>query len=147
MGKYYLKKWGNPILREKCTEVKDFYATDLYDLISSMKDIMLHKGGCGLAAPQAGDNRQVIVTNLDYKMREFINPKIINKKWYRPSLESCLSVPCLICPKIRKYSIEVSYQDREGYHCTETFNGFPSVVMQHEIDHLNGKLIVDYFKK
>lgn len=151
--KYYLRTLEDPILREPCVEVNDF--SDLDDLLPSMYWIMVFNFGVGLAAPQVGDNRRIAIATIDGQTREFINPRKLKEEEYTtiPEGEGCLSVPPpdaqMQSPKVRilrRYSIEVEYQDRKGTYHNETFIGSPAIVLQHEMDHLDGRLTIDYIK-
>ena len=144
MTKYYLRKIGDPILRERCKEVSDF--TDLDYLLECMHYTMQKYGGYGLAAPQIGDNRRVILVRSKYGTKELVNPKKLNARGYSLSIEGCLSIPFIELPKIRRYSIEVEYKDKKGKEHVEKFKGLLSRIIQHEMDHLNGVLITDIFK-
>ena len=144
MAEYYIRKWFDPILRKKCTRVHDFPGLD--GLISALNSFMSKESGLGLAAPQIGDDRQVLLAKIKGSVQEFVNPEITGAKGYIPFIEGCISLPGLIVPRIRRYSIDVSYQDRTGKKKTGTFKGLSSIILQHEIDHLNGKLMYNYFK-
>lgn len=146
-GKYYLRTLGDSILRQSCVEVSDF--SDLSDLLSNMYEIMHEKKGVGLAAPQIGDNRRVAIAQIDEEIMEFINPVMLKegKHPYHPlEYETCLSVPDHYVKLKRKYPIRIGYHDREGEYHTQNFTGFHAVLLQHELDHLNGILITDYPK-
>lgn len=144
--KYYLRKWPNAILKKKCDKVTDF--SELDELVQSMDNIAKSSlwHAFGISAPQIGDSRRVFITYFGREKKVFVNPEILRAKGFVPSLEGCLSFPFfIILPKIRRYSVEVAYQDQNGTHKQETFKGFDATIIQHENDHLNGKLIVNYF--
>ena len=143
MDDYYLRKWGDPVLREPCEAVEDFSQLDF--LIDSMYSIMRQNLGCGIAAPQVGDSRQVLIAQIGLKSEVFVNPRIEFARGYVPFLEGCLSFPFLLVPKIRRYRIDVNYFDRYGAEKSNTFRGLNAIILQHEIDHLNGKLMFHYF--
>lgn len=139
---YHLRTYGDPVLREVCKEVTDF--SDLEDLLDSMKDIMRGYGGQGIAAPQIGDTRRVIMTSpFLIGAKEYINPKIIKSLGYIPFSEGCLSLPNTSRFKLRKFYIKLEYQDRHGKKHKKRYTGISAIVLQHEIDHLDGKLIID----
>ena len=141
-GRYHLRRLPDPILRQSCVEVNDFF--DLGDLLSNMREIMEANKGVGLAAPQIGDNRRVAIAMIDGQIREFLNPRKLREGMHPYlTVEGCLSVPGEHVQTNRKYPIQIEYQNRQGMHHTEIFMGYNVVVPQHEMDHLDGKLITD----
>lgn len=101
--------------------------------------------GVGIAAPQVGINRNVIwVMRFDKPGEPFevyLNPKITwRSKLMRKGAEGCLSIPDIRGDVLRNYTIQITYQDRDGKHHEEMVEGFTAVIFQHEIDHLNGIL-------
>jgi len=144
MTDYYLRQWGDPILRTLCDPVENF--SSLEDLIHTMREIMHSHNGLGISALQVGETKRVLLAMINGKATVFINPQITKSRGYIPTLEDCLSLPGLFLPKIRRYSIEVQYQDENGKEKSASLKGLNSIVLQHEMDHLNGKLIFHYFK-
>ncbi len=143
---YHLRRWGDPVLREQCAEVEDFSdSSGLEALLSAMYRIKAQHGGIGIAAPQVGDAQKVVLAEVSGWTREFVNPRITARSGHRLSLEGCLSVPFLLLTKLRSSSIDVEYQDRHGVSHAGVFSGYDATVLQHELDHLDGRLIVDYF--
>ena len=141
-GRYHLRRLPDHILRQSCVEVNDF--SDLGDLLSNMREIIEANKGVGLAAPQIGDNRRVAIAKIGEEVREFINPKKLREgKHPYSGPEGCLSVPGEIVQMNRRYPIQVGYQDRQGMYHTEVLRGLNAVVLQHEMDHLDGILIID----
>ncbi|KOS05934.1 peptide deformylase [Flavobacterium akiainvivens] len=101
--------------------------------------------GVGIAAPQVGINRNVIwVMRFDKPGEPFevyLNPKITwRSKLMRKGAEGCLSIPDIRGDVLRNYTIQITYQDREGKRHQEIVEGFTAVIFQHETDHLNGIL-------
>jgi len=140
---YYLRKLPDPILRQQAVEVEDF--PNLDELLSNLYEILSVKRGVGLAAPQIGDSRRVAIIKINGEIREFINPRKLKEGINPYSIEEgCLSIPDTFVSTHRNYPIQIEYQDRRGVHHTERFTGFNAVVLQHEMDHLDGKLIIDY---
>ena len=139
---YYLRTVKDPILRTVCEPIKDF--SELEEIVFSMREIISeYPHAVGIAAPQIGENKRVILAKLDTKFQVIVNPEIILAKGYIPFIEGCLSFPGTSAIKIRRYSIGVKYQDIEGQYRIENFKGKNSVILQHEIDHLNGKNIIN----
>lgn len=110
------------------------------------------EGGVGIAAPQVGINRNVILVQrfdkMDYPVEYFINPKIIwRSELLSKGLEGDLSIDKFREPFYRSYSIRLEYYDLQNKKHDEMVEGFTAVIFQHEIDHLSGILISDKFKK
>lgn len=138
---YHLRIYPSRILRQHCHEVEDFSGLDI--LLKSMKELMYNLRGEGLAAPQIGDSRRVVVANAGDGLYEFINPIITSSRGYQVSFESCLSVLHRPALCLRSKEVTVAYQDRYSNHHERTYGGFEAVLMQHEIDHLDGRLMTD----
>jgi peptide deformylase len=135
MDGYYLRTWSDPILTKNCRPVEDF--SDLDFLIDTMYSIMTTHSGVGIAAPQVGDDRRVIIA----KSKVFINPIILTVEGTIRYTEGCLSFPGSIVEMERGRRIEVEYQNRSGKYERGIFKNRDAVILQHEIDHLNGKII------
>ena len=132
----------------KISKTVEFDDLDLnQDLIDLKRNFNLYKISVGLAAPQIGINKRIIIVNLNKETNEdliIINPKIVsNTGKTKKSFESCLSVPKYKGIVKRKDKLELEYQDIKGNHKTLKASGFLSRVILHEIDHLNGILFVD----
>lgn len=139
-----IKKYPDPILREKSQEVKEINP-EIRKLIEDMKETMIKNEGVGLAAPQVGVLKRIIVVATEKKPLAFINPKIIKKtKETETDWEGCLSIPDVFV-KIKRWSgVEVEALDEEGKKVQVKATGLLARIFQDEIDHLNGILIVDH---
>lgn len=137
------------ILR-KSSEEAPLKSLDLAYLISRMYQTVTDErsNGVGIAAPQIGVNRQVILVkriDKDHEFEYFVNPKIIWKsEVQRLGEEGCLSIPNAYQNVLRSLIITIEFQNLEGDIFTETIQGFVAVIFQHEVDHLNGVLFTDY---
>lgn len=97
----------------------------------------------GMAAPQIGYHKRIIALKITHnKYRVMVNPELIEKKWYFPALSSCYSIKGLYLIKAY-YWCRVQYQDLEGNQHEKIVKGGCAVVLQQEIDHLNGRLLTD----
>lgn len=136
-------KVPDPILRIKSDPVTVFDDT-LKSLIADMIDTMHQHKGVGLAAPQVGILKQLIV--VSYKKREFalINPQITAAKGKETGEEGCLSIPRTRCRVDRYAMIEISALTANGKPIRLKERGYIARIIQHEIDHLNGILITDH---
>lgn len=151
--------YGDPILRKKCKEVPPTFE-NLDELIKNMFDTMYQALGVGIAAPQIGLDLKLFVVDaapfaklkkekaepylLNFK-KVFINPNILKvfgkKHDYK---EGCLSIPGIEELISRKNEIEIEYFDENWQKHKEKFSGMASKIIQHEYDHLEGKLFIDY---
>ena len=137
----------DPILRQKAKNIKKVTSKDI-DFSKKMIDIMLKAPGVGLAANQVGIDMNMFIIDIAHTdenefPRIFINGKIIKLEGESTFSEGCLSIPQVALEVIRPESILFKYQDiNEKWH-EEKFDGLLSRAIQHEIDHLNGVLIID----
>ncbi|MCD4714463.1 MAG: peptide deformylase [Clostridiales bacterium] len=134
----------DPILRKKSKPVTVF-DEKLKVLVDDMVETMHHADGVGLAAPQIGILKQVIVLDLydDEGPMALINPRIIDKKGKQIEEEGCLSLPGRHGMVERPYEVTVQYEDVTGDSYELTGEELLSRVLCHEIDHLNGILYID----
>lgn len=139
-------KYGNPILRKKCSMVTDF--SKLSDFIDNMFYTMYEEEGIGLAANQVGVGMNLFVIDISHTdenefPRIFVNGEIISSDDESIFSEGCLSIPQVALEVKRPENIVFKYQDiREKWH-EEEFDGLLARAIQHEKDHLNGVLIID----
>jgi len=140
--------YGEEILRKKSDDV-DLNDISLSSLITNMYETMYNAKGAGLAAPQVGHNKRIIVIEeeiSDGKIFKMIllNPVILNYSGYYTTMaEGCLSFPTINVDVFRPLNIEVEWYNENKNHHKEFFTGVQSRILQHEIDHLNGILFID----
>lgn len=136
--------YPDPILRKK-SEPIEFVDDELAEFVEKMQDIMYEKDGVGLAAPQIGVSKRIIVLDDGNGLIGLINPVITemndNKE---PMEEGCLSLPDVRVMVNRPTSIQVEGLDIHGNPVQYTADDMLARIFQHEIDHLNGILIIDY---
>ena len=133
----------DPLLHEKSVEVRRFGAS-LHKLLDDMKVTMYSADGVGLAAPQVGILKQVVVIDdRENGYIELVNPQIIESKGSVMSTEFCLSVPNRGGKVKRARNIKVVAQDRNGQTLQYKVSGQLAIIFQHEIDHLHGILFTD----
>lgn len=141
-------------LREKTTKIEK-NSESLQTLVDDMFDTMYNSQGVGLAAPQIGETIQLFVMDADAITEEisdpdegplvFINPEIVELKGEKVKLEEgCLSIPDVRDDVTRPDIVKVTYLDRNFESQTREFSGWVSRVIQHEYDHLEGVLFLDY---
>ena len=143
-----IHKFPDPVLRQKAKKVATI-DDSLKDLIKDMVETMYDAPGIGLAAPQIGESLQLIVVDIssqedEKKAMAMINPVITEQEGTQVDEEGCLSVIDLTASVKRSKKITVSYQDIEGKDQQMTVEDRFAVVLQHEIDHLNGILFIDH---
>jgi len=138
--------YPNPILRKKCRAIKTVDAR-IKKLSIDMIETMHAAPGVGLAAPQIGENIQLIVIDIKEGAFALINPKIKRKgKEKQIFEEGCLCLPGISAPVERFADIEVEALDTNGQKITIEASGFLATVLQHEIDHLSGIIFLDKVK-
>jgi peptide deformylase len=139
-------EFPDPRLRTRAAPVRDFDA-QLGQLIDDMFETMYAAPGIGLAATQVDVHRAVIVVDVSELHNEpqvFINPRILSREGVELSEEGCLSVPEVFEPVERAARVRVQAQDRNGVAFERELDGLLAVCVQHELDHLEGRLFVDY---
>ena len=149
MAKLTILEFPDPRLRKKATPVE---AVDdaLRTLVDDMFETMYAAPGIGLAATQVDVHRRLLVADVSSDKSDphvFINPVILEKDGVTVTEEGCLSVPGYYEEVERAQHIRVRYLDRDGEEREEEFEGLLAVCIQHEIDHLDGRLFVDYLSE
>ena len=135
----------DPILRKKSREVTEFNDR-LFELLDDMKDTLYKSGGVGLAAPQVGVLRRVVVMDVSEDRSDYIeliNPEIYEEDGSQTGNEGCLSLPGLCGVVTRPMVVKVKAQNRDGKWCLYKGEGLKARCFCHEIDHLEGVLYKD----
>lgn len=154
--------YGDPVLKKKAAEIDKSYP-DLSQLIENMFETMYHARGVGLAAPQVGlsirlfvidtapfaeDDEEEDVKELEFLKsfkRVFINPQILDERGEKWEFsEGCLSIPEIREDVSRYEEVQLQYLDENFKSHTAWFKGLAARVIQHEYDHIEGKLFTDY---
>jgi peptide deformylase len=130
-------------LRKKASVVKSV-SDEEKRMLAEMAQTMYLKGGVGLAAVQVSIDKQLVVIDIGEGLIKLINPVIVKKEGCESQEEGCLSVPGLTVNVKRAKKIVVDYMNEEGQALRLDAQGLLARVIQHEIDHLLGRLIVDY---
>jgi len=138
-----IKIYGEPILRAKASKVDKIEEADIL-IIEKMIDAMFANEGIGLAAPQIGVGKQIIVARNDKEIIKLINPVILKKEGGEEAKEGCLSLPNIYVDVKRSAYISVEGRNEKLETVIIEAKGLTARVLQHEIDHLNGILIIDY---
>lgn len=146
MAVYQIVEIGAEVLREKSMEVKQV-TPNIVKLIDNMLETMYDANGVGLAAPQIGVSKRVIVIDVGEGPIEMVNPVILEREGEELEDEGCLSIPGVTGQVARAASVKVQGLNREGKLKEFEADGLLARAFQHEIDHLEGVLFVDKAKK
>jgi peptide deformylase len=142
-------QFPDPRLRRKAAPLERF--DDGFErLVEDMFETMYAAPGIGLAATQIDVHKRILVADVSAEKSEphvLVNPEILEKDGVAVTEEGCLSVPGYFDEVERANHIRVRFLDREGQAREEEFEGLLAVCVQHEIDHLDGKLFVDYLSE
>ena len=139
-------EFPDPRLRTKAEPVRVFDA-DLKQLVADMFETMYEANGVGLAATQVNVHQQVLVADMSEERNEplvLINAQIVEKDGAQVYQEGCLSFPGIYADVTRALKVKVKAQDVDGNTIEREFEGPLAVCIQHEMDHLAGKVFVDY---
>jgi peptide deformylase len=149
MSPLELVTYPGPVLRKQAKPIKDVDGK-LIETADEMFEVMYENSGIGLAAPQVGLSKRLLV--LDIRQDGFpeyimINPRITRREGSVDAEEGCLSVPELFGEVTRAELVEVAYVDRDGEEQVLVADGLLARAIQHELDHLNGVLFIDRLEK
>lgn len=136
---------GDPRLRLKGEPV-DSFGKYLHELLDDLTETMRAAPGVGLAAPQVGIALQACVVEIGGNVHELVNPRLVRGEGDDRDLEGCLSLPGYVAYVTRRERVWVAAQNRHGRKIRLAGAGLLARAMQHEIDHLNGKLFIDYLE-
>ena len=140
-----IRQWGDPALRMQAREV-DAFDPDLARLVERMRLLMVNANGVGLAATQVGVLRRVLVFSAhpEEEPTALVNPNVVEAAEERTeSEEGCLSLQGVLVPVERSTAVTVTGRDVAGAEVRLDLEGLPARVIQHELDHLDGVLILD----
>jgi len=134
---------GDPRLRLKGESV-DSFGKYLHELLDDLAATMRAAPGVGLAAPQLGEAKRACVVEVENRLYELVNPRIVRADGDNRDLEGCLSIPGYVAYVTRKERVWVVAQSRVGKKFKVAGSGLLGRALQHELDHLDGKLYIDY---
>ena len=134
---------GDPRLRLKGEPV-DSFGKYLHELLDDLAATMRAAPGVGLAAPQLGVPMQACVVEVESQLHELVNPRIVRSTGDDHDLEGCLSIPGYVAYVTRRVQVWIVAQNRHGRKIKVNGKGLLSRALQHELDHLDGKLYIDY---
>jgi peptide deformylase len=141
---FTIRTYGDPVLRQRAAEVEDIDGR-VARLAAQMIDTMYEAPGVGLAAPQVGVRQRVFVYDTDDGLgpRTIINPRIVEADGEWTFEEGCLSVPGLSWPIVRPRRVHLTGWDLAGREVSIEATDYEARVFQHEVDHLDGVLLVE----
>ncbi len=134
---------GDPRLRLR-GETVDSFGKVLHELLDDLTATMRAAPGVGLAAPQLGEPLRACVVEVENRLYELVNPMIVRSDGTDRDLEGCLSLPGYFAYVTRKEKVWVVAQDRRGKKFKVSGSGLLGRALQHELDHLDGKLFIDH---
>jgi peptide deformylase len=138
-----IKEYGEPVLREKAIPIKEI-TPEILNLIKDMAETMYADSGVGLAAPQVGVSKRVILVDGEEDgLIVLINPMIIKSEGEVVEEEGCLSLPGIYSQVKRSSKVKVKALNENGDPIEISKEGLTARALQHEIDHLNGILFID----
>lgn len=146
MARLNILEYPDPRLKTVAEEVKSF-DSELEKLVEEMTETMYSANGIGLAATQVNVHKRLLVLDISEdqdQLRVYINPQILSQSGEQNHEEGCLSVPGIYASVKRAENITVKAQDTDGKTFEEQLEGLHAVCVQHEMDHLIGRLFVDY---
>jgi peptide deformylase len=133
----------DPVLRERTKKVSTYDAS-LHRLLDDMLPTMRDAPGVGLAANQVSVPLQVAIIEIDGKLTELVNPEVVKSSGEQIDWEGCLSIPGYVAEVTRAAKVTVKARDRRGKEFRIKGEELLARALQHEIDHLNGRLYIDY---
>ncbi len=136
----------SPDLRKKSKpiEMVELASTNTQTFLAELAETMKHADGVGIAAPQVGVQKRVIIVQTPNGPEAFVNPKIVSSSLRKvESEEGCLSVPGVFGIVKRHQKVKVKALDRHGKKQLRKASGLEAIIFQHEIDHLDGVLFID----
>jgi peptide deformylase len=149
---YPIVMYGDPVLRQKAKDIER--GTDIHALVEDMFETMSAANGVGLAAPQIGKSIRLFVVDgtvmenepgMESFKKVFVNPELVQEEgtpWEYE--EGCLSIPNIREKISRKEQLRIRYFDENWVQYDEVFDGMKARIIQHEYDHIEGKMFVDY---
>lgn len=143
MAVFPVRLFGDPVLRVKGAAVEDVN-DGVQKLVDDLFETMGHAAGIGLAAPQIGVSKRVIVWQYEGERGALINGEVVERDGQVEDDEACLSLPGLTYPVVRSQKIRVAGLDRDGKPIEIEAEDMVARILQHEIDHTDGILFIDH---
>lgn len=138
-----IKKYPDPVLKKKSQSV-EIFDEELAKFVQNLFTTMRSHDGVGLAAPQVGVLKKIAVVEYNGNSYVLINPKVVDQQGTQESEEGCLSFPGIYANVLRPQWVKVEAQNENGEIQTFEGEGYLARAFLHEMDHLSGKLFIDY---
>lgn len=138
-----IRKYPDPVLK-KVSQPVEVFDEELEKFVKDMFAAMHSRDGVGLAAPQVGVLKKIAIVEYEGKSYVLINPKVIDSKGTQESEEGCLSFPGIYANVLRPEWVKIEAQNEKGEVQVLEAEGYTARAFLHEMDHLNGKLFIDY---
>ncbi|OIO59748.1 MAG: peptide deformylase [Alphaproteobacteria bacterium CG_4_10_14_0_2_um_filter_63_37] len=144
--------YPDPILAQVADEIGDVHDPEIQTLIDDLIETMqAGPGGVGIAAPQVGASRRLVVVDCSghkkvttcHGLMVLVNPEILDWQGMEVAREGCMSLPDYTADVVRAVSVKLAASDRDGNPVVIETEGFEARAIQHEMDHLEGKLFID----
>lgn len=142
MGVLEIRKFDDPVLRQKARPVRRVNAA-VRKTLDEMAETLCAAKGAGLAAPQIGIDRALVVIDVGEGLIELVNPKIVSSEGSVTAVEGCLSLPGMFGEVPRAEKVKVEALDGNGHRTWVEGEGLLARALQHELDHLDGVLFID----
>lgn len=142
MAKRKIRVENDEILRKKCKEVREI-TPSVITLLGDMAETMYDANGVGLAAPQVGILKRIVVIDIGEGLLELINPVILETRGSQINAEGCLSIPGESAEVERPEYVKVTALNRDGEKIIVEGTGLMAIALCHETDHLDGVLYID----
>jgi peptide deformylase len=148
MARYTIRLFGDPVLRQRASDVTTVDGS-LVQLTQDMVDTLRAAPGLGLAAPQVGVQKRLFVYQMDPAEgpKVIVNPVITESRGEWEYEEGCLSIPGLYFPIVRPKEVHLSGYDLDGNEISLDADELTARLFQHELDHLDGTLLLEYLDK
>jgi peptide deformylase len=146
MATHNIRLFGDPVLKQRAAEITDVDGK-LAKLVEDMIETMYAAPGAGLAAPQVGVQKRLFVYDAGDGPKCVMNPEIVESSGEWEYDEGCLSVPGLFFPIVRPKQVLLKGYDLDGNEISVEADEFEARVFQHELDHLNGVLLLERLDK
>ncbi len=146
MSQMEVLRFPNPVLRKKCDKVEKV-DDEIRKIAADMAETMYVENGIGLAAPQVGITKQIIVIDVDDELLTFINPELTVSGEKEKMEEGCLCFPKVTVDIERLTGARIEALNLKGEKISMDAEGLLARAFQHEVDHLNGMLIIDHLSK
>jgi peptide deformylase len=142
MAVFPIRKFGDPVLRRPAAQVEKVDES-VKKLMRDLEETMRQAPGVGLAAPQIGVSRRVIVWEFEEKGGALANPRVVDRRGEVEGDEACLSLPGLSFPVMRAQWVRIDALDASGNEVSLELEDWPARILQHEVDHTEGVLFID----